>query len=182
MHVFQQLKLQQLKLWLDKTLILLATLNLITLVLVVLWQVFTRFVTQSPSTGTDELACHQMISLTLLGSAYTAGQKRHLSIDFFTSRNSKSEGVKSRILYHVVVGTFALLAMVAGGYWLAKATLSTGQISPALGIKAGYLYLIMPVAGLFIALYSLIFILEQCNGSPPAGLANSSANRVRGKY
>jgi TRAP-type C4-dicarboxylate transport system permease small subunit len=49
------------------------------LVVAVLWQVFSRYVLQAPSTVTDELARFLLIWLTLLGAAWVVGQKGHLA-------------------------------------------------------------------------------------------------------
>ena len=45
------------------------------MVINVLWQVFTRFFTSSPSAFTDELARYLMIWLGILGAAYVAGKQ-----------------------------------------------------------------------------------------------------------
>lgn len=53
---------------------------MIALVVCVVWQVFSRYVLNQPSTLTDELARFLMIWVGLLGAAYTVGAQRHLSI------------------------------------------------------------------------------------------------------
>ena len=44
------------------------------MVINVLWQVFTRYFTDNPSSFTDELARYLMIWLGILGAAYVAGR------------------------------------------------------------------------------------------------------------
>ena len=56
------------------------------MVINVLWQVFTRFFTATPSSFTDELARYLMIWLGILGAAYVAGKNEHVAIDFFAKR------------------------------------------------------------------------------------------------
>ena len=63
----------------------LATL-LASLVVVVCWQVVTRFVLERPSSVTEELARFLLIWLGLLGGAHALGQGMHLSIDYLGSR------------------------------------------------------------------------------------------------
>lgn len=56
------------------------------MVLLVLWQVFTRFVLRDPSSVTEELVRFGLIWVSLLGAAYGFGQKHHLSMDLLARR------------------------------------------------------------------------------------------------
>lgn len=58
------------------------------MVINVLWQVFSRYFTDSPSSFTDELARYLMIWLGILGAAYVGGRNEHVAIDFFTKKSS----------------------------------------------------------------------------------------------
>jgi len=130
------------------------------MVLNVLWQVFTRFVLRDPSTFTDELARYLLIWLGLLGASYVAGQKRHLAIDYVLQ---KFEGAPRRwfeIGIEVSVFCFALFAMVIGGIKLVSLTLYLRQVSAALQIELGYVYLVVPVSGLLIMFFSVENLLE----------------------
>ena len=60
------------------------------LVLSVSWQVFSRYVLNSPSTFTDEVSRFLFIWVGLMGAAYTMGQKRHLAIDLLPMKLEKS--------------------------------------------------------------------------------------------
>ena len=51
--------------------------------------------------------------------------------------------------------------MVIGGTDLVISTLKLGQLSPALGIKIGYVYLAIPISGFFLVLYSVIGLVER---------------------
>ncbi|MBN1128679.1 MAG: hypothetical protein JXA71_06815, partial [Chitinispirillaceae bacterium] len=55
-----------------------------------------------------------------------------------------------------LVTCFAVSVMVVGGLALVQKTLVTNQVSPALNWKMGYVYLCLPVSGLFITYYSLL--------------------------
>ena len=131
-----------------------------TLVVAVVWQVFSRYVLNDPSTTTDELSRYLMIHVGFLGAAYTTGLKRHLSIDLFSGALKGVPRLTADLLYHGVIITFAAVIMVYGGFNLTMNTLSLGQLASSLGIKVGYFYIVIPVSGLFICFYSLLFILE----------------------
>ena len=53
---------------------------------------------------------------------------------------------------------FALFVLVIGGIRLVNITLTLNQISPTLGIPMGYVYLVLPITGLLMIYYSLVFI------------------------
>jgi TRAP-type C4-dicarboxylate transport system permease small subunit len=42
-----------------------------------------------------------------------------------------------------------------GGGQLVHRTLVTNQVSPALGLKMGYVYLAIPISGFFLVIYSI---------------------------
>ena len=70
---------------LSKTLVLIMSIMVIN----VLWQVFTRYVTGNPSSFTDELARYLMIWIGVLGAAYVSGRNLHVAIDILPKRQSK---------------------------------------------------------------------------------------------
>ena len=127
----------------------------------VLWQVFTRFIMNDPSSFTDELARYLLIWLGLLGAGYVTGQKMHLAIDYLL--NKTKPNVKSKLEYviNISIFLFALFAMVIGGVNLVSLTLYLEQISAALQIQLGYIYIVLPVSGLLIMFYTGVFIIEQ---------------------
>jgi len=127
----------------------------------VLWQVFTRFIMNDPSSFTDELARYLLIWLGLLGAGYVTGQKMHLAIDYLL--NKTKPNVKSKLEYviNISIFLFALFAMVIGGINLVSLTLYLEQISAALQIQLGYIYIVLPVSGLLIMFYTGVFIIEQ---------------------
>ncbi len=130
-------------------------------VLNVLWQVFTRFVLKNPSSFTEELARYLLIWIGLLGASYVAGKKKHLAIDVVVNR-LKGEKVRrlAEYLIEVSIFVFALCVMVFGGIRLVIITLTLNQISAVLRIKLGYVYLVLPLSGLLLMFYSLLFLFE----------------------
>lgn len=60
-----------------------------------------------------------------------------------------------RHLAALAVAIFALAVMVAGGVNLVMLTLELEQVSAALGIPMGLVYLALPLSGLLIAFYAL---------------------------
>ena len=121
------------------------------LVLDVSWQVITRYLLGRPSTWTDELATLLMIWVASLGAGLGFRQKAHLGIDYMVAHLSPKGRFWTEIATQLVVFLFAVSILVYGGIHLVSLTLATNQVSPALGVRMGWVYLGLPVSGLFIA-------------------------------
>jgi TRAP-type C4-dicarboxylate transport system permease small subunit len=130
------------------------------MVIDVSWQVFTRFILQDPSAFTEELAGFLLIWIGLLGSSYALYTKAHLGIDIITSKLSGSRKQITQIMIHLIVVLFAVFVLVVGGIRLVNITLTLEQISPAMSIPMGYVYLVLPVTGLLMIYYSFISIIH----------------------
>jgi len=125
------------------------------MVINVLWQVFTRFFTDSPSSFTDELARYLMIWLGILGAAYVAGKNEHVAIDVLLkkARPKRQQFLVQLIRYSILA--FAFFGMVLGGGRLVYITFKLQQYSPALQIPLAVVYAVIPLSGLLIVFYKL---------------------------
>lgn len=132
---------------------------MVLLVICVVWQVFSRYILAAPSTVTDEIARFSMIWVGLLGAAYTTGQQRHLSIDLFTHNLTDKKKQLSIIVINSAVFLFALTTMVYGGAVLISNVLASGQISPAMRMPMAYVYFAVPLSGIIIMFYNILFII-----------------------
>lgn len=130
------------------------------MVINVLWQVGSRYLLQSPSSFTDELARYLLIWLSMLGASYVTGKRMHLSIDLLAQRSSLERRKKLNTLIYSVVAIFAFLIMVVGGSRLVYVVSSLGQTSPALEVPLSIVYIVLPIGGLIIIYYSIINILH----------------------
>ena len=126
-----------------------------TLVLDVLWQVFSRYVLTSPSSFTDELAGFLLIWVGLLGAAYVAGKNEHLAIDLMLQKMKGKKKRNLQIFINSIVGIFAVFVMVFGGTWLVYTRFILGVKSAALALPLGYVYLVVPISGLLILYYTI---------------------------
>lgn len=127
----------------------------------VLWQVFSRFVLQNPSSFTDELARYLLVWAGILGAAYVAGQKMHLAIDLLSTKLEGKSKSYLEIFIETCIFIFSLTVMVIGGMRLVYITLNLNQISAALQVPLGYVYLAVPLSGLLMMFYSSYFIIEE---------------------
>ena len=136
------------------------------LVLVVVWQVFTRYVLQAPSTFTDELARFLLIWVSLLGGAYYSGQNLHISVDVLPRYLNKVNRFRLVIFIKTLIALFVLAVFVIGGGLLVYTTWTYLQITPALQIPMSLVYLIGPISGLLIVYYKLSDIRGMIQSGP----------------
>ncbi|VEI13440.1 TRAP transporter small permease [Trueperella bialowiezensis] len=128
------------------------------LVLATTWQVFSRLVLHSPVTWSEELAKMLFVWLSFLGSALVYGERGHMAVEFVARKFDDSKERGFAIFTHVVSFIFAVMTLVWGGWNAAMNAWS--QNLTALPVNIGSVYLVMPIAGVAIALYAVYHIIE----------------------
>lgn len=136
------------------------------LVLDVLWGVCSRFVLASPSRWTEEIATMLLIWVSLLGAAVGFSRNEHLGVDYLVKKLDPAAQRLMTVVVQLLIIVFAAAAMVYGGSILVSKALDSGQLSPALGLRFGYVYLAVPLSGLFIIFFALEQIVRTVLGSP----------------
>jgi len=136
------------------------------IVLDVTWQVVTRFILHNPSSHTEELAGFLLIWIGLLGSSYAYHTRAHLGIDVLTYRLTGTRRQVVEIIIHLMVLSFALFILVIGGLRLVNLTFTLRQVSAAMGLKMGYVYLVLPISGSLIIFYAIAFMVETIKQQP----------------
>lgn len=125
------------------------------ILLVVSWQVVSRYLLDDPSSVTEELARFLLIWIGMLGAVYAFRTHAHLGLDIVVDRMQPAKKHLVQIFVQVSVIVFCALVMVYGGTQLMDLTLDLNQISAALGIKMGFVYSILPITGGMICLYAI---------------------------
>ncbi|NQV40788.1 MAG: TRAP transporter small permease [Candidatus Marinimicrobia bacterium] len=143
-----------------------------TIVVVVTWQVVTRFLMTTPSSYTEELARFLLIWIGVLGGAYALRTRAHLGIDIMTTKLHGRQKDMLMIGIYLAIILFSSLILVIGGIKLVALTFSLNQISASLGIKMGYIYTVLPLSGSIMIIYSLDVILDAFKGQSPVEEVN----------
>lgn len=125
------------------------------LVLVVLWQVTSRYVVASPSSYTDEMAGFLLIWVGLLGAAYVCGQGEHLAIDLLLQKSKPKTKITLQMIIHTLVILFSVTVLVIGGIWLVYTRFMLEVTSASLELNLGYVYLALPLCGVLMIYYSI---------------------------
>ena len=68
------------------------------------------------------------------------------------------------VLIYIAVILFAGFVMFWGGLRLVSLTLELNQTTAGLHIKMGYVYLVLPISGALMILYSIGFIINAIQG------------------
>lgn len=142
----------------DKVTAFLTCSLMVAMVLVACWQVFTRFVLNAPSTLSEEFLRYSLIWLTMLGSAYAYGKKKHLAVVFVARKIPLKYKFYVDMLVEIIVVAFILVVLLYGGSQAYQN--SVGQVSSALSMPTQYLYLSIIVAGVLFMFYAVIHIIE----------------------
>jgi TRAP-type C4-dicarboxylate transport system permease small subunit len=130
------------------------------LVLDVVWGVFTRYLMGEQAKWTEELARFLLVWVSLLGGAVAFGTKGHLGVDFFVGKFHPETRKLMAVVVHLIVLFFAGAVFLYGGGRVVADALAMEQMTPALGWKMGHVYLALPLAGIFIILYTVENLIE----------------------
>ena len=128
------------------------------MVLITLWQVFTRYVLDSPSTTSEEFLRYALIWVSLLGAVYIFGKKAHIAITFFKGKLPDKAVLIVNVFIEALIIVFAGFILVYGGLDGVMRTMN--QQSPAMGIPVGYVYSVLPLSGVLIIFYSTFNLIE----------------------
>ena len=133
------------------------------MVLVLAWQVFSRYALNAPSTYSEEILRYGMIWSSLLGAAFACGQQSHMAI--YLLRDTMSGRVRTilNLLTPLAFIIFACAVLIAGG--LRAVDVAQSQTSPVMQIPMVWVYVAMPVSGVLIVIYSVLELIEASSGT-----------------
>lgn len=140
------------------------------LTLDVLWGVFSRYAIGHQSRWTEEVAIYLLVWVSLLGAALTYREHGHLGVDYFVGKLSESARRVVAVVAELAVLLFALFALVFGGMMLVLQNLEANQVTPALGLKVGYLYVTVPLCGIFFVIFSIEHLRDLFRAAPTTGV------------
>lgn len=122
------------------------------------WQIITRYVLNNPSVISEELLLYAFVWMGLLGSAYVFGKREHMRMSFFVEKFSPKVQFGISLATEIIVLIAAALVLVWGGMNIVS--LAMGQISPALNVQMGYLYMGLPLSGIITIIYNVLNIFD----------------------
>lgn len=145
---------------LDKLLKVLVTSCMALMVIVVTWQVVSRYALGDPSQWTEEVARMLLIWVGLLGGVYAYREKAHLGLDLLHQKVGAVGKRRLDIITDISCGLFALGVLVVGGGSLVQLTWELKQTTAALGIPMAWVYSVLPLSGVLIVYYSIASLMQ----------------------
>lgn len=122
------------------------------------YQILVRYIFNSPSTVSEELLTYSFTWMALFAAAYVFGKREHMRMGFLADKLSPAKLKMLNIVIEAVTIAFSLIVMVYGG--ISITSLSMTQKTASLGIPMGYIYIVIPITGIIIAIYGVLNIIK----------------------
>lgn len=142
--------------WLDRVLRSICIVLFAALVVLVVWQVFTRLVLNDPSPWTEEAARYVFVWASMIGIAIAVGEKADVVMDFLVEKLPRQWQRIADILAYLTTLAFVAYVLIYGG--IKQSALAWTQRNPLLPFTQGELYLALPIAGFLLAFYLILHI------------------------
>ncbi|KGJ88296.1 Tripartite ATP-independent periplasmic transporter DctQ component [Colwellia psychrerythraea] len=142
--------------WLDLVIEKLLMLLMIFIVASVSWQVLSRYLLHEPSSVSEEIARFLLIWISMIGAVYCYRTKAHLGLDILTNKMKPQQQQQVELFSHLVVFIFSAFVLIVGGCKLVQLSFDPVQISPALSLPMGLVYLVMPITGVLFCFYAVV--------------------------
>lgn len=149
--------------FIDRYLKVALVLLMFSIVATITWQVLTRYIMQTPSPGSEELARFLLIWIGMLGGVYAYRTRAHLGLNLVTEKMSENHKRSVAMFSHVMVFVFSALVLIVGGYNIVMLTLEPVQTSASLQIYMAFVYCVIPISGLLFCYYAVIEFLTLKN-------------------
>ena len=128
------------------------------MVVVGAYQILVRYLFNKPSTVSEELLTYAFGWMSLLAAAYMFGKNGHMRMGFLADKAEGSSKRTLEVISQCLIFGFAAVIMIYGGIQITSLTMS--QRTASLGIPMGYVYLIVPLSGVLILVYSIMNMAE----------------------
>lgn len=130
------------------------------------YQIVTRYIFNSPSTISEELLTYSFTWLALFSATRVFGLRDHMRMSFFADKFFHRFSKGLALFSETLVFFFSLIVLLFGGISITKLTLS--QTTASLGVSMGTVYVVLPVCGVLICLFSVLNILFILKGREKA--------------
>ena len=145
---------------LDKSLAIFLSILMILLVFSVSWQVLSRYLLSVPASWTEELARFLLIWISMLGAAYAYRVGSHIGFDYLISKTTGQKARRLNQFTHFTCLVFAVAVLIIGGSALMQMTWELRQYSAAMGLPIAFVYSVIPLSGILIAVFALVEIIH----------------------
>ena len=138
----------------------LAGVSFLAMVVLTCWQVFTRYILQTPSPWSEELVSYLFGWMALIGASLVTGERGHMNIPVVVEKMGVRAQKFFLILAEVIAFLFSVIILVYGGMKITS--LAMGQLTSSLGVPIGIFYIVMPLCGVLNMIYTVLNIADIC--------------------
>lgn len=146
----------------DKFLSIACAVLLSFMTILVLIQVFSRYVLNSPVAFTEELVRYSLIWTGFIGAAYAFSTREHMSLTLVRDKFTGKAHTALLVAIDSLILLLAIFVITIGGFKLAVS--ASREFSALLGIPRSLVYSIAPISGIFIVIAQIINIYEDITG------------------
>jgi len=150
------------KFWMDKILSIACAVLLTFMTVLVLIQVFSRYILNSPVAFTEELVRYSLIWTGFIGAAPALSPPGHTSLTLIRDKFTGKAHTALLVVIDALILLMAIFVFTIGGFKLAVS--ASREFSALLGIPRSLVYSIAPISGVFIVLAQIINIYEDVTG------------------
>lgn len=154
--------LGKIKFVMDKFLSIACAILLSFMTILVLIQVFSRYVLNSPVAFTEELVRYSLIWTGFIGAAYAFSTREHMSLTLLRDKFTGKAHTALLVAIDALILLLAIFVITIGGFKLAVS--ASREFSALLGIPRSLVYAIAPISGIFIILAQIINLYEDVTG------------------
>ncbi|WP_042349413.1 TRAP transporter small permease [Bacillus massiliigorillae] len=122
---------------------------LVLMVILVFIQIVSRIIFQSSFSWTEEVSRYLMIWLTFIGAAFSFQHGAHVGVELLTSKLPAKVSAILQVFVAILCMILFYVMIVKG---LELVDHSSLQHSPALRLPMSFVYLIIPISGVLMAL------------------------------
>ncbi|WP_194841182.1 TRAP transporter small permease [Sporosarcina cascadiensis] len=124
---------------------------LMIMTVVIVLQVFMRYVVESSLTWSEELARFCFVWLIYIGISYGVKRAKHIRVEALLTVFKRRGKYIVNMIANILFLFFALFA-VYYGFSIYQAIKGTGQVAPSIGISMSIMYLGMPIGMLLTSI------------------------------
>lgn len=135
----------------DKVLEAASILILGIMTVLVVYQVVTRYIFNSPSSWSEAVVTYGFIWLAMLCGAYVFGKRDHMAMTFILDKFQGKGKVIVEMINELLILMFAVGVLLVGGYFGALKQMT--QADSILPISMGVIYVAIPIAGICMLFY-----------------------------
>lgn len=160
--------------FLEKIATCLVTIFIISLMVALVWQVFTRFVIKIPAIWTEEIGRYSFINMVFLGAAVGIKRNSHFGVTALTdAMRGKVRDYYIRFFVNVIILICSAVLLYYGFIFMRQ--FGFRRVSPTFLVPMAYAYAILPISAFFMICFSLYNIVFGDYSASPADVSQTAA-------